>query len=113
MNKERIKSELMKNFLKWYNTIYWNKKDAPEEKHLKQYLGYFGINKRDTPIKTHKENDLENNKDFMQTIRTIGDYNEGAKWDKEKNIIVVYNEGGYNATIIKKEDILKLSEELK
>lgn len=43
--KARIKEHLYKDFIKWFNKNYEGVSEV-EEKHIKKYLGYFGINNR-------------------------------------------------------------------
>jgi hypothetical protein len=50
--ENKFKQILYKDFIKWYKIVYWNDEEIkPKEKHLKQYLGYFGINKRNEVLK--------------------------------------------------------------
>jgi len=47
MNKKQIEKALVDNFNRWFKTAHWNLKPKDmTETHVKQYLGYFGINNR-------------------------------------------------------------------
>ena len=59
MNEQKIKELLYQDFLKWYKINYWNDEEVkPKEKEVKQYLGYFGIHKRNITFKDNRFKDI-------------------------------------------------------
>lgn len=54
---------------------------------------------------------IEQQERLKNIIDKIGSYNEGAKLDDEH--LIIYNEGGYNATVLNIDDLHTLSDLLR
>jgi len=54
---------------------------------------------------------------LKEILERIGKYNdtgdESAEWDYEYNSLKIFNEGGWNYTILKKNDLIALADEIK